>query len=211
MGRAKNTELREKISAHAVKLFSEKGYVNTSFADIARECGVERTIVQYYFPYKDILIREFLDKCLKKVAEMAEELSEERFDAFGRAYFMGVASFEFIINCKKMEKMALDIIESRQLTSLIIPLYCQWDKWLTGDDFQEDATIMAIGGAYELLYHYMKNGIEISSEFLAEKSYYVFTSWHGVSHERAKEKLLEYCITEEEVKAAAKKIEKALF
>lgn len=44
LARAKNTKTREKIRKVAIQLFSEKGYVNTSFSDIAKACGVERTI-----------------------------------------------------------------------------------------------------------------------------------------------------------------------
>ncbi len=138
MGRARNMEARDKISRTAIQLFSEKGYVNTSFTDIAKACGVERSIVQYYFPYKEILIIEFLDKCLRLIAEMAENLDGERFDVLGRQYFLGFVSFSFLVDSDKMQNLTMDIVASRQLTETMMPLYCQWDKWFSGDDFQED-------------------------------------------------------------------------
>lgn len=211
MGRAKNIETRERISKTAIRLFSEKGYVNTSFTDIAKACGVERSIVQYYFPYKEIFITEFLDKCLMLIAEMAEGLDEKRFDIFGRQYFMGFVSFSFLVDSEKMQNLTMDIVASRQLTEAMMPLYCRWDQWFSGEDFDEDATMLAIGGVYELIYHYKKNNLKISSRYLAEQCYVAFTACHGQNPEEARRKLEEYCLTDEEVKSAVAKVEQELF
>lgn len=45
----------------AIKLFSEKGFNGASIADIARECGVTKSLVMYHYPTKDALWEEAVD------------------------------------------------------------------------------------------------------------------------------------------------------
>lgn len=211
MARPRNEKARETIRCQAIELFSQNGYNKTSLSDIAKACGIEKTTVQYYFPYKDILIREFLDQCLREIATMTEELDTQRFDAFGKAFFMGAVSFDFIANGKKMQKMSAEIIESRNLTSSFMPSYFQWDQWLTKEAFDEDANVMAIGAVYDLMHHYICNGKEIPTRKFVEKSYYIFTYFHGLSRKAAEQKLKDLALTDEEIKAASQYIEKKLF
>lgn len=211
MARPRNEKAREEILRQAADLFSKNGYNATSLADIARACGIEKTKVQYYFPYKENLIREFLDRCLSLIADMTEELDKQRFDELGKAFYMGAVSFDFIANSKRMQKMSGDIIESRSLTSSFMPSYFRFDQWLMKEPFNEDANVMAIGAVYDLLYHYICNGKKIDSRKFVENSYFIFTSFHGMTRAEAARRLEKLSLTDEEIRHASKKVEEILF
>ena len=41
----------------ARRLFTEKGFAETTMSDIASETGVKRSTLHYYFAYKDVMIK----------------------------------------------------------------------------------------------------------------------------------------------------------
>lgn len=211
MGKAKNIEAREHIYTGAIRLFSENGYNKTSFTDIAKDCGVKRALVQYYFPYKEIFMQEFLTRCLSGIADQAADLDPERFDSIGIAYYMGAVSFAFLINSPKMQKISPDIIRSRQMTEALMPMYSLWDQKLTGAQFSEEITVMSIGGAYDLLYYYIQTGKTVDSSYITEKSFDIFTGLHGISQQDAKNRLDRYRLSSQELSDAVTAIEKELF
>ncbi|ANS31940.1 hypothetical protein R1CP_36670 (plasmid) [Rhodococcus opacus] len=49
---------REEITAAAVRLFVEKGYVQTTMSDIAREVGLNQSSVYYWFERKEAILQE---------------------------------------------------------------------------------------------------------------------------------------------------------
>jgi AcrR family transcriptional regulator len=57
------TDKREKILNAALKLFIEKGFQNTSTANISKEAGVATGTLFIYFPGKDALINELYKYC----------------------------------------------------------------------------------------------------------------------------------------------------
>ncbi|WJZ00588.1 HTH-type transcriptional regulator MtrR [Corynebacterium hansenii] len=55
---------REQITVAATKLFSTRGYENTSVADIARAAGISQASVFYYFTDKAALFRSIFERDL---------------------------------------------------------------------------------------------------------------------------------------------------
>lgn len=55
-----NLDRKEEIIKKALKLFLQKGYEKASLNDIAREVGISKPGVYYYFASKDALFREVL-------------------------------------------------------------------------------------------------------------------------------------------------------
>ncbi len=66
---AKKQETREAISAAAMKLFSEKGYEQTSMEDIAREAEVGKATIYGYFKNKQEIFIAFCDEELDRSLE----------------------------------------------------------------------------------------------------------------------------------------------
>lgn len=55
---------RERILAAAVEVFCEKGFHDATISDITARAGVSRGLITYYFPGKNDLLEEFLDRFL---------------------------------------------------------------------------------------------------------------------------------------------------
>jgi TetR/AcrR family transcriptional repressor of nem operon len=55
MARAINTEVRERIVATAYQLFLEQGFKSVSMDDIAKEVGLKKANLFYYYPSKEAL------------------------------------------------------------------------------------------------------------------------------------------------------------
>ena len=61
-----------------VKLFSEKGYANTSVREIVELAGVSKPILYYYFKSKEGMFRSIMDYALKQQEHVLEEALERR-------------------------------------------------------------------------------------------------------------------------------------
>ncbi|MFD5316108.1 TetR/AcrR family transcriptional regulator [Streptomyces sp. NPDC127098] len=59
---------RERILAAALEVFAEKGYHEATISDITARAGVSRGLITYYFPGKQRLVDELLDRYLDGVA-----------------------------------------------------------------------------------------------------------------------------------------------
>src|ERR1041384_2696006 len=66
-------ELRERILDSAEQLFAEKGYEETSLADVGRLAGVSRATPGYFYGSKAELHRAVLDRCFADVRRAVRE------------------------------------------------------------------------------------------------------------------------------------------
>ena len=89
MGKMKNADsakTREKIIGAAARLIIRKGAENTSLSDIARESGISKGTLYYYYPTKSELIFEITKRHMKRISEdiiewvgeMSEDLPPEK-------------------------------------------------------------------------------------------------------------------------------------
>lgn len=62
------TRSRERILAAALTVFAEKGYHNATISEITARAGVSRGLITYYFPGKEQLAHELLDRYLDGIA-----------------------------------------------------------------------------------------------------------------------------------------------
>jgi len=63
---------RERILAAALAVFAEKGYHDATISEITARAGVSRGLLTYYFPGKQNLVDELLDRYLDEVAAVLE-------------------------------------------------------------------------------------------------------------------------------------------
>ena len=64
---------RARLLEAGVKLFSEKGYANTSVREIVELAGVSKPILYYYFKSKEGMFRSILDYALRQQVSMLAE------------------------------------------------------------------------------------------------------------------------------------------
>lgn len=71
-------ERRVLILETAAGLFKAKGYAGTSVEDIARELGVTKAVVYYYWDSKEELLEEIQDRALALLRERLDRLDYEK-------------------------------------------------------------------------------------------------------------------------------------
>ena len=175
MAKPKNTEERNRIEKIAFRLLTDKGVSNTSFADIASRAGVTRSLVQHYFPKKDIFIEDFIRRCLTEISELVEESPYiDAEDPIERLYAVGYIQFEFLLYNRQMENLKQDILRTRDNTMLIVDDVIMWamDYLAEEDDVLKDRVADAIrysmGGAFEHIYACLEKGWPIDGDRVSE-------------------------------------------
>ncbi|WP_371783853.1 TetR/AcrR family transcriptional regulator [Streptosporangium subroseum] len=63
---------RERILSAALEVFSEKGYHNATISDITARAGVSRGLITYYFPGKQNLVDNLLDRYIDSVTAILD-------------------------------------------------------------------------------------------------------------------------------------------
>lgn len=159
MAKPRNLEERNRIEKIAFRILTDKGISETSFADIAQKANVTRSLVQHYFPKKDIFIADFINRCLTEISALVEESDFiDSTDPIERLYAVGYIQFEFLLYNRQMENLKQDILRTRDNTMLIVDDVIMWamDYLEDEDDALKDRVAEAIrysmGGAFEHIY-----------------------------------------------------------
>ncbi len=91
--KSENLNVRERILCYAEKLFTEKGYSNTSIRDVCRAANANIALVNYYFNSKEELYKELIktktEPMLKRLKEISENdliSSKDKFSALFDVY-----------------------------------------------------------------------------------------------------------------------------
>jgi len=66
-------DARQRISAAAFRLFSQKGYSCTSVHDIAEEAGVQKSILYYYYENKEALYHTLLSESASRLRGLLDD------------------------------------------------------------------------------------------------------------------------------------------
>ncbi len=176
MAKPRNTEERTRIEKLAFRILTDKGVSSTSFADIADRAGVTRSLVQHYFPKKDIFIEDFINLALNEVSDIVENceyINQE--NPVERLYAVGYVEFFFLIYNHQMENLKHDILQNRDNTTMIINDVIRWTLDYLADESNEfkdkiaDAIRFAMGGACEYIYACLEDGTEIDVEYVGDK------------------------------------------
>ena len=85
---AHEQEVRDRIVAAAVRVFSDKGFHSSTIAVVCRESGLSVGAIYTYFPSKEALFRQSCDQI---AARGLEELAERLAGATGTAERMAIA------------------------------------------------------------------------------------------------------------------------
>ncbi|CAG0964933.1 HTH-type transcriptional regulator AcrR [Flavobacteriales bacterium] len=88
-------ESKTKIISVALKLFSKKGFENTSISDIAKAAKISKGLTYNYFKSKDELLEETLLFILSKVVEVLKEGKKVK-NPYKRLEFMIRTNFELV-------------------------------------------------------------------------------------------------------------------
>jgi TetR/AcrR family transcriptional regulator len=83
----------ERILVAAMTAFGTRGYDGTSLDDLARDLGIRKQTILYWFPSKEVLLEAVVDRCADEVAGRLVQGLEGAGDGFGRVEAMVRAMF----------------------------------------------------------------------------------------------------------------------
>jgi TetR/AcrR family transcriptional regulator len=83
----------DRILDTAMVSFGTRGYEATSLDDLARELGIRKQTILYWFPAKDVLLEAVVDRCADEVARRLIAGLTLADDGFGRVEAMVRAMF----------------------------------------------------------------------------------------------------------------------
>ncbi len=69
---------KEKIIKEGKRLFAQKGYDETSMAEVAKASGIEKASLYYFFESKESLLTEILQSIWRKIVDDIEEINKNR-------------------------------------------------------------------------------------------------------------------------------------
>ena len=175
MAKPRNTEERNRIERIAFRILTDKGVSDTSFADIALKANVTRSLVQHYFPKKDIFIEDFINRCLSEISDLVDESEYvDSTNPIEEIYAVGFIAFEFLLYNRQMENLKQDILRTRDNTTLIVDTVIMWamDHLENQPDEIKDKVATAIryamGGAFEDIFSSLDKGEPIDGYAVSE-------------------------------------------
>ena len=83
----------ERILVAAMSAFGTRGYDGTSLDDLARDLGIRKQTILYWYPSKEALLAAVVDRCADEVAGRLVRALEGAADGFGRVEAMVRAMF----------------------------------------------------------------------------------------------------------------------
>ncbi len=83
----------ERILREAMRAFGTRGYEATSLDDLARQLGIRKQTILYWFPSKEALLEAVVDRCADTVTTRLLSGLEGAEDGFGRVEAMVRAMF----------------------------------------------------------------------------------------------------------------------
>jgi TetR/AcrR family transcriptional regulator len=83
----------ERILVAAMSAFGTRGYDGTSLDDLARDLGIRKQTILYWFPSKEALLAAVVDRCADEVSLRLVRGLEGAGDGFGRVEAMVRAMF----------------------------------------------------------------------------------------------------------------------
>ena len=91
---------RKTVLDAAAKVFSEKGFGGTSLGDVAKDLGISRPALYYYFSSKEKILSSLVDEISVKIRKLIEEIVNADMDPVTKLHNMIYVQLIFIMRNK---------------------------------------------------------------------------------------------------------------
>lgn len=216
MARPRNEELYNTIKQTAYRQLLSYGYTDTTYQSIASACGVTRTAVQNYFPSKTDLALSFFGDLLAVINNVITEQKLHQENEFDTMFCIGHSFFSFLTKDPESQKLLFDLTTSREITSEVLAFEYKWgiqfivsERTVPEEKFRDDV-IVSMGGFYELLYKYLKDGLLFDLPTHLGRVIRSIMHDHGYSYENAKEFVVSHVMTDQETDLVLTEVSKRL-
>ena len=119
---------QDRIARIAYTMFVDKGFGATSYGEIAKAAGIQKSLLQYYFPKKDIFIANFIQVTFQCVLNETGLNSKSKVskDFLQNIYFLAYFMFWYLTKWEKVEKLRTDVLSSRDYSKVAIDTVADW-------------------------------------------------------------------------------------
>ncbi len=195
MAQIADVSTKEHICNAAYRLFLQRGYNATSFADIAEFAGVSKSLVQKHFGKKEAFIYAFLSDLLNYTDEYLSAHNLKTDNYWVNLYRIGVLHYEFLLRDEGRRKLMVDLMSDRRLTDTMIDLDIAWAfDYLHGFSEEQseelrESILVTMAGVYELIYRSLVNEVPLDFDNLQHRAVALTMFLQGIPQQEA-EKLL---------------------
>ena len=104
---------QNRIAKIAFSLFVEKGFNDTSISDIAKAAGIQKGLVQYYFPKKENFAHLFIEQTMQYILESINSTDIKFKNEIERFYLIGYFESYYLSIHDSMKNLRVDVLVSR--------------------------------------------------------------------------------------------------
>ncbi len=192
MPRPRNIERKQEIEANARALFREQGYRKTSYAQIAKACGLEKTHIQIHYPKKEIFVEQFLRDLLDASDRYVEENGIKTDNYLTNFFLVGQIYHAVLLSEPGLRLFTKDILSDRNCTECMVEVNRSWAaSYVVPQGGQADLTdiTFCMGGSYEILYRDLAQGKKPDPVRLQTRIMTSYMLLQGLPQEAVKEML----------------------
>lgn len=149
---------REFIIERAAQLYAERGYHGASMADVARACGMSKSLLYHYFPAKEDVLFEAMESHVKTLLDTATRISEmkakpldkfkELTHAFMHLYVGAEARHKVLLNELHRlppERSKIIVARQRRLIALVANMLAEIQPRLARSDLKPAVAMLFFG------------------------------------------------------------------
>ena len=196
---------KAKIKRTAFVLLTKVGFQKITYKLIADQSGVDRALVQYYFPKKDNIALDFWRFLLDISGQFVKQRPETTEFKQSRSVWVNALAYSYLLSTPELRNLTLELIESRRITDgfadLITAASIDFLN-INADDEKYDLLVkrnrIVIGQTMNDLYHALATGERISGTDISIN--YARSFWSDVNFtESQAARMISECIVPEAV------------
>ena len=183
----RNLERRREILSSAFRLIEGATYDKVSLSDIAKGAGINKSLLQRYYPQKIDLIKEMLTTLLETSFGYMDRVPGGEEDLFQKISNCNMLFFAGVAADERMYRFILSTVGSSEILDVWIDTICGWlHRYAGAADLRmldlRCALCFAMGGTMHLFQHQEELGIDY--RFFCEKHIRAILSFLGYRGEK---------------------------
>lgn len=148
MAAARNIQKRTEILKGAYRLFSASGYARVSLSDIAKSAGINKSLLQSYYPQKQQIVGELLGDMLRQSFLYMETYADDRDQLFYRLSDYTTLFFLSVDSDPHLNYFIHTTTSHTELMDIWVDTVFQWFWEMIGSEKQAGAAGQSAGLTY---------------------------------------------------------------
>lgn len=166
---ARNEEKRREILTVAYRRFTESDYDRVSLSDIAKGAGINKSLLQHYYPQKLDIVKVMLNDLLRSSFAYMDSRAYGKDEIFQKISDFNMLFFKGVSCDRMLNRFLLTSVRSPEILDTWIDIIADWLKdYCSEETFSylllKRALVFSMGGSMHLFQH--KDELGISYPFI---------------------------------------------